>query len=554
MHHTNWFRMVGALAVACAVTAQPGLASAAGPDQAADVQPAVRADAGPIEQGAQVPVLPVPGSEPKAMLPEGVFGSTIWGGRGIHRLASGFGTPSQALVLSVSTGYSKVSGVFIAKDRNSRSDQSVDLAYTPVHGLELSASYRMMVDNYAGLVQRSLQTLGNPALRAKYGHRLAGPVAVGLQVAATMPTSALGHGLASWATGFDALALVSWQAHPRIEVVGNIGYSLDRSNHIFSANSADALQRHAYQINRVSQVPYGVGAQGRVTLGHRVDLQPFAEVTGGFGLGGGANLQNDPFRLSAGAKVYPTSHRVLELVVGSDVALGGRPRAHSPFGGQPAWEFFAHLHAHLGEIIRLAVRPSVGSSTSGAAAMAQIVADPTRDMATFRLAGHVVDADTGKSIFGARVVVGEAEDILLATDDATGAFHSWPISAGLGLIRVTAKASGYQDEQKVVPRPAANEVVTLSFAPKAELAAQRLATLKGTLIDVRTGHAIGGGHVRIDALNLRVTADAQGGYSLRTKPGRHTVTFEAGPYRVVQRALTLRPNETLLFNAEMKPE
>jgi hypothetical protein len=337
--------------------------------------------------------------------------------------------------MSVSTGYSNVRNVFVPSDRNTRSAQSIDLAYTPVKGLEISATYRMLVDNYSGLAKRNLEAQGNPSLRVKYGHRLAGPVALGVQATGTLPTSALGRGLAPRATSLDVAGLVSWQPHSRIEVVGNFGYAMDRSNRIFGADSADVLQRYAYQINRVSQLPYGVGAQGRLTLGGAVDLQPFVEITGGLGLGGGATLKNDPFRLSAGAKIYPTTSQVLELAVGSDVALGGRPRAGSPFGGQPAYEVFARLHVHLGQMIGIARGRADQGTASADPALAKIIGDPTGDMATFRLEGKVLDADTGKPIFGARVIVGEAEDVLLATDDATGTFHSWPISAGPGLIR-----------------------------------------------------------------------------------------------------------------------
>ena len=184
--------------------------------------------------------------------------------------------------------------------------------------------------------------------------------------------------------------------------------------------------------------------------------------------------------------------------------------------------------------------------------MAKVIGDPSGDMATFRLVGKVLDADTGKPIFGARVVVGEAADVLLATDDVTGAFHSWPISAGPGLIRVTAKASGYLDEERLLPRPAADEVVELSFTPKADLAQQRLATLSGSLRDARTGKPVPRGTVSIDALGLRVAADRQGRFTLRAKPGRYTVTFTAPGFAPLQRQLTLRPDETLMFGAEHK--
>ena len=562
MHEAYWVRLKGALAVACAVWIHPGQAGAAAidppaPEAIAAPAPAEALALPPMEPAtatAQVaPATALPAATPQRY--EGLFGSTPWGGRGIHRLVSGFSTPQHALVLGGSTGYSNVGHVFTQGDRNTRSNQSVDLAYTPVSGLEISATYHMLVNNYSGLAKRNLEVQGNPSLRIKYGRRVAGPVALGVQAMGTAPTSALGRGLAFHATTLDVSGLVSWQPHSRIEVVGNFGYTLDRSNRIFGVDSADALQRHAYQINRVSQLPYGVGAQGRITLGRVIDLQPFVEITGGLGLGGGATLQNDPFRLSAGAKLYPTTSKVLELVVGSDVALGGRPRLGSPFGGQPAYEVFAHLHAHLGQMIGVARgRADQASGASSEPAMARVIGDPTADMATFKLVGKVLDADTNRPIFGARVVVGEAEDVLLATDDATGTFHSWPISAGPGLIRVTAKALGYFDEQKLLPRPAADEVVQLSFAPKADLAQQRLATLRGSLRDARTGKPVPRGTVTLDALGLRVAADRQGRFSLRAKPGRYTVTFEAPHFAPLQRQLTLRPDETLLFSAELKSD
>lgn len=539
----NWLRLVGALTVACAVLVHP---NRAGAEQGA---PAATPKAVPPAAAAPLPTVIVSEAGPAS----GLFGSTVWGGRGIHRVVSGFGAPSQALVLSGSTGYSNVHNVFLDGDRNSRSSQSLALAYAPIQGLEISASYSLMVNSYSGLVKRNLEAQGNPALRVKYGHVVRGPVALGLQLTGSMPTSAQGRGLAARATSGEVLALVSWQAHPRIEVTGNIGYLWDRSNGIFSGDSADVLQRYAYQINRVNAVPYGLGAQGRITLGRVVDLQPFVELTGALGLGQGASLKNDPIRISPGLKIYPTRSQVLELALGVDVALGGRPQGHSPFGGQPSWELFAHLHMHLGQMLKLTKDRAPVPDAAPLSQMAKVFGDPSGDMATFRLRGKVLDADSSRPVFGARVMVGEAEDVLLATEDQTGAFRSWPIAAGSGLIRITAKALGYVDDERLLPRPKANEEVELTFSLKADLAKQRLATLRGTFKDARTGRAIASGTVRIDALNLEATVDKAGRFTLQGKPGRYRITFVAPRYQTLERTLTLRPDETLLFNAELRP-
>lgn len=548
--------LLAALAIACVVSAHPCEAvaqvdkvvapQAASAPGTPTAEPSPAAAVAAAASQAQAPIKAVPA--------EGVFGSTVWGGRGIHRLVSGFATPQGALVLGASAGYSRNKNLFFDGDRNTRANQSVDVAWAPLHGLELSASYRMLVNNYSGLAKRNLEAQGNPALRVKYGRNVARPVALGLQLGAAMPTSALGRGLSARATSLEATGLVSWQPHRRIEVVGNVGFFWDRSNVIFQNDSADALQRFAYQINRVNAVPYGLGAMGRITLGHHIDVVPFAELSGALGLGQGATLTNDPFRFTGGAKIYPTRSRVLELDVGAETALGGRLRQNSPFGGQPAWEVFAHLHAHLGEMVAMANRPSAPVVASDANGLAHVFGDPSHDMATFKLAGKVLDADSNRPIFGARVMVGEAEDVLLATDDQTGAFHSWPISAGPGLIRVTAKAMGYQDEERLLPRPQANEVVELVFAVKADAAKQRPAALKGVLHDARTAKPVPGGTVRIDALGLQVTADQAGRYTLKAKPGRYTVLFSAPRFAVQERVLTLRPNETMVFNAELRPE
>lgn len=546
MLEVNWLRLVGALTVACAILVHPNRAGAAGTDVPV-AGPSIVPEATP--PAALSPLAPVPVAPP-----EGVFGSTLWGGRGIHRLVSGFATTRQAIVLSGSSAYHNTSSVFLAGDRNTRASQSIDLAYAPSSGLELSVSYRLMLDNYSGLARRNLEAQGNPTLRVKYGHRVVGPVAMGLQAAATMPTSALGRGLTARATSAEFLGLVSWQAHPRIEVIGNFGYLMDRSDAIFAQDSADVLQRFAYQINRTKNaLPYGLGAQGRITLGHAVDLQPFVEITGVLGLDHGANLKNDPFRATGGIKLYPTRSKVLELALGADGALGGRPQRGSPFGGQPRWEMFAHLHAHIGQLF-LGYRQAAIVPVSQDGQLAKVFGDPSRDMATFRLEGKVLDADSKRPIFGARVMVGEAEDVLLATDDQSGSFRSWPISAGPGLIRVTARAMGYIDDERLIPRPRADEMAELNFALKADLAKQRLATLRGTFRDARSGKAIAGGKVTIDTLDILATADRSGKFSMRAKPGRYKVTFVASGFSKLERTLTLRPDETLLFNAELKPE
>lgn len=151
-------------------------------------------------------------------------------------------------------------------------------------------------------------------------------------------------------------------------------------------------------------------------------------------------------------------------------------------------------------------------------------------------------------------MVGEQNEVLLATDDATGRFASWPLSAKSGLIRVTARASGYLDQERVLPRPKQGAVVDLAFAPKADNARPHPALLRGIARDARTGKAVPGAVLLIEELGQRIVADGNGAFAAKVKPGRYRVRQSGAHYTEQTRVLTLRPNETLLYNADLRPD
>ena len=524
-----------ALPVQVAPAAAPGTAAPTGGEPAPSDE-----FAGAEGMGAQEPNGPAASGFTHA----GVLSSARWGGRGIARTASAYPLTKGAFTLTVAAQYEHARNLFVDGDTNSQSGQSVHVAYSPLQGMELALSYAYLTDRYTGTVPRNLQMQGDPSLRIKYGHHVAGPLALGILGQARLPTVDGNAKQLFSATSFRLVGLLSLQPIERLEILGNLGWDFDRSRHVFPGEVPDAVQRFVFGINDSMSGFWGAGVTGRISLGRRIDLLPFGEIAGNIGATSRATSKNNPVRATLGLRGYATRSRTVELAAGCDLRVAGAPRPNSPFGGLPRWQAFGQITVHLGEDT---AKPHVCAPS--AAVPTPIVAQP------FRVRGHAVDAETGQPIVGAAVhVAGDEAALLFGVDEQTGQFVSAPQPAGVAPLHLVARAPGYLATEMDVPRSVDGRDVEVTLHLKAEARGHKRALLKGGVRDAQSGENLPGAEVELPTLKRVLHCNRKGHFGAMLPPGRYGAVVRAKGYEAQRKLLHLETGESLLLNVELEPE
>lgn len=508
---------------------------ASGPSVDPDVAPraigsAAPAPGAPLGQAAVA--TPPRGPEP---VRAGVLSSTLWGGRGTVRVASAFPLSRGAFTLTARVAYFRSTRLFARGILDNGSEQQVHVAYSPVTGLELALSQTSVANDYATTPARSLQLQGNPTLRVKYGRHVRGPWALGVLGRLTLPSMDGGAGAVLRAAQASGTALVSVQPLARLEISGNVGYDYARARHALRNEVPDVVERFVFGIDTTSSAHWGVGATSRFTAGRRLDLLPFAEVSGHVGTSRSSTRRVNPVQVSVGLRGYPTRSRAVEFALGSDVRVAGGPRPASPFAGLPPWRAFGQVTVHLGE------------------ATERRRTHDDEDRPSFRVRGTALDAETGAPVLGAAVhVAGDEALLLFAADEQTGQFVSAPRPGGLGSLRLVAQAPGYLSSELEVPCPRDGRDVVLTVRLRAEPRGQKLALLKGSLKDAASGAPVVGAELVLPALGRTLRSDATGSFAALVKPGRYAAVLRAPGYAVQRKLLILRAGESMVLHVDLE--
>jgi hypothetical protein len=539
---------------AASAASAPAAAPASGEAEAA---PKAAPDAG------APPVAAAPAYDIAKHLRLATFGSNEWGARGLYRAYSAYTLNPYALVLTIGDNYFLAHGMFVQGDKDTQSVQQMHIAFSPVRGLEVGLSQLALSNRYQAASQRVLQVQGSPMLHLKYGYAIFPDLAVGIYGGLQLPTSALGSGLKASAFVAPFKLLVSYTLRDRVEFVGNIGYTIDRSRNVFAADDLDALKRFAYGVNQIDQLSYALGAQGHLSAGGVVDFAPFAEVSGAMGFGAAATRQNAPFRGTLGLKLYLTQSRSIELSGGADMRFGGQPEATSPFMGVPPWSIFGQLSFHVNDRLppgkhkgpRVVHCQTDSDCSAGLSCMDQMcLAVRTQEARqTFVVAGSVVDGTTGEPVSGARLTFGDYQNTVLAGDDRSGQFASWPLVASAQPLFVRIDAPGYASTTQTLKRGKPGEVQQLSLRmdSTAQLAQ---GSMRGSIKDGHTGKAVRHAVVFLPGLGRQIHTDDEGNFQADIKVGVYQVLISAKNYITQKKQVRVREGDVVIINADLLPK
>jgi len=477
---------------------------------------------------------------------------------------AGRGMTEGALIVGIGTDYARTSGLFTADDTNSQFHQRLWLTWSPFEFLALSVSEATSANTNSAFDPGTVQTSGDPTFGFKVARGFSQEIGAALGVTAFVPTSAGGHGLNASALVLRGYAAVSVEAAPWLDLSLNGGYVLDRTSKVFKRDLLP-VQRFAAGINSVDQVTSGFAAETQWPVGEGMLFGSFVEVSAAFGFG--TTFKRNPILASGGFKLHPFGADAISLTVGGDYAIQGLP---NPNGGKLAgvspWTVFGLLSTNLvgrpgSEAVadagpKTCTEDSVcregQSCVDGICAVVREVVKTEKvveETPTFQLQGTVVDATKKEPIGTAIVTIGGFESSPLAVDYKTGAYASWPLPAGDGLLKVTVVAQGYRPAEQTMPRGAAGEKKVLDIVLQSTGEAA-VGKIRGILKDAKSGKPVRA-QILIPALGQKIRADNEGGFEADVKEGRYQVLISARGYVTQKKEIEIRAGDVVILNVDL---
>jgi hypothetical protein len=492
-------------------------------------------------------------------------GSSERGTRGVNRVEAAVPMPDGTWVLTASGRFSHNSSLLADGDTDTFSGASFVLAWQPIELLALTASWNVVSNKNDMADPRTTQSLGDPTLGIKLTHVFGQRLGVGLNSVLTLPTSAGGSGLAPKAFILDSRALVSYSPQQWLSLSANAGYRLDNTKKIFGNREISSAQRYTAGIAEKGQMVAGIGADTFFLFGEKAAAGPFAEVTGMFASGAKSELL-----ASLGGRLQPAGKNVVDITVGADIRVSGKPPQTLPtLPGLAPWMIFARLSVYLGhgadEGSGVIVQTKNTCSDDDDCGKGQqcldhvctvtreVVREVTREVAkaeaTFVIDGAVFDQTSGEVVSSAIITLSGYEQSPLAVDYKTGKFRSFPIPVGEGLMKVSVSAPNYRAADQTIPRGSGDSVQTVVFKIQS-LGEQALGQMKGSLKDGRSGKPLKG-DIFIPALSKRIQADKDGNFEAELKAGRYQVLISAPKYVTQKKEIEIRAGEVVILNLDM---
>jgi outer membrane protein OmpA-like peptidoglycan-associated protein len=461
--------------------------------------------------------------------------------------------------------------------------QTLSVSWTPLQMLEIYGALANRSLNRPDPDGRTLDTLGDFTLGAKFAGHVARALWVGGDLRGMLGGKVGGSGQA-WdaiSVGLRAALTVDLQELKKpIPLVGrlNIGYLFDSSANLVSDEESrrydrlnnpedkddetthliDRFERLAFNVNRLDKLTIGVGAEVPLQVAENFFLHPLLEWQIGIPVNrqdydcpyfqedpnsGTRRTPNDscferhpgtaPMNLLFGVRVVPPA-RGLSILLGADIGLTGTDR------------FVRELAPNLPYRILVALSYDYDARpvpekivTVPAAVPAQPAAAPA--VAMGRIQGVVATAE-GAPIAGAVVAFPEVAGVTALSTGADGSFVTPAFAAGPVNMSITHPDYENGACPATIP-PAGGDVgVRCVLVPKPTLGG-----LTGRVTDA-WGSPIPGARVALTGTGTAgalLTADANGAFqATQLAPGDYAVRVEALGYFSRQSTATVAPRAT----------
>jgi hypothetical protein len=422
---------------------------------------------------------------------------------------------------------------------HSRLVNSFTLVYTPLRYLEAAFGIRVISDNSTGPNADELQvTVGDPQLALKGGYEVFPGITVGGALDARLLTAAGFFEAGSSAISFGLTALASWFGGSKlpIGVHVNLGFAYDGSDSLFDApEQLSAPQLFAAQVSSFHRIVSRIGVEYVTKY-----VGPFVELELEPFIGSGApGFGDSPGRLSFGARGWLGERKGLQLMAALDVGLTGvGDGSAADLGGK-----FAYVIPRWNLVMRASYRFDPFYSPAPTI-VKEAVNTPVAPPQAF-ISGKVIDSQSLKPVWNARVKIADSEASALAVNAKDGSFRSFAIP--LGTRAVVASAEGYMDTRVLLDVSEDGAKTVIQMTPKVRF---KPGTIRGT-VTKRGGRALRTATVLIPALDRTIALGKDGKFSVSLKPGQYKVVVSAPGMRTQERTIRVIEGDTVILNVEL---
>jgi hypothetical protein len=523
--------------------------------------PAPAAPTAELPAPAAATPLPTPPPEaPVAAAPEPAATwqrfSRLDGSRGGAHVEAATLLDTSETSLSFSTSYGRGSDVFLPGDTDTLQRQLFGVRYAPLSFLQLGFNMSLTTNTNTSDPDFSAATLGDPRLQVK--GRLFSRPRLGLSGLAevVIPTAAQSAGVNLGGSSLELRLLGSWAALDWLETSVNLGAVIDGRNKVFNPNDYSRVKMFAGRAPVSNRVEYGISAAARFSAKDLVDMGPFVEISGAYGLGAPTN--QDPLVLSLGARLAPQQSRRWEFGCGADVRVAGAPEPTlglAKMPGELPFTLFAQAAVHFNSVETECAGPLAARAGAPDAAEAPAPTGDGSHIPPYSIQGLVVDAGNGTPVREAVVSVLSMPGVRYLTDKQ-GAFTTPPLDAQpvkpQTMIRLQVQATDYASKTQEVAPSQDGSPLTLRI----ELtAAQRPSegSIKGVVLNRVTGKPVTQGFIFLPTLQLRLPIDAHGAFSGHLRAGRHQVLIYAKGYVTQRKDIVISRDDVVIFNIDLAP-
>lgn len=470
----------------------------------------------------------------------------LLGHRGMLRMASASNHPAGWIGLGTDFQYFKIGDFLLKGEDHARMVNSYSIVWAPFDFIEGAMALHVTSDkSMGGADERLMVAVGDPEFSVKGGAKLDHGFSLGGLLDLRFPSGAGFFEPSPSAVSLLISVLGSWSISPRIPLAAhvNLGFLYDGSKNLFDdITQLEQDQLYAAQVSSFSRLVARLGLEyvtRYVGPFLELSLEPYlGDEAPGFG--------SSPGLLSIGARAWPTRQKGLQLLAALDIGItgvgDGTPLVDATSGkhayGVPSWNLVFRLSYRFDAFSR--------PKESSASKEADTPSPEVREKQVGAIHGVVVDEQTSKPVWNARISL-EGEDVShLAVDPKDGTFRTYQIPAGPRTL--VATADGYNPaEMRVQVDPGMPASANFRLAPKASLAP---GTMRGT-VKALVGQNPESSTILIPALDRTITIGADGTFSVSLKPGEYKVVVSAKGFRTQTKTIHVREGSTVILNVEL---
>jgi hypothetical protein len=470
-------------------------------------------------------------------------GPSTFGQRGLVRSWAALPNGPGSLVIGSSLEFFKASDFIIDGDDNQRLMTRFTVSAVPIEGLEINAGFSMVMNNNPAFAPEQSQTIGDPFLGVRYGMALTGWISLGAGIQCLAPTGERFSELSTDGISTRLMLLADFRPVPEMLLMLNLGYHFDNSRELFGGDMTGA-QRFAAGVNPHDQLLVHLGAAWQIG-----PLAPFLEYGTAQALGAdGMSFTDSPNWLTVGVRAWPLSHHALHLLAAVDIGLAGihLPVQKADKARTPPYNLILGVGYDFGAVPE--PEPKVEVREVVRVEKVEVPAEaPTAPKPIGRIAGQVLDAETGKPLGGARVAVSGRESSILQSDPEQGKFFTCPSEPGP--VKLVVSREGYREESKVVlvqDQPEVPAIIKLTRAT-----GKTFGRLKGTVRAARTGRPLRA-LISIPARQVKVRAARRTGkFELKLATGLLDVIISKPGFITQRSSVKLEAGDLVILNVEL---